>query len=365
MELRMESMLGPRVVFSGREYDYFAGTGYLGLQNHPQVQLAAFQALSRYGMSTGTSRGGYGEHPLFDRLEQEVCQYFEAESALYFATGYLSSAILVQGLREQYDRIFIDQWSHFSVWDGARSLAQEPVPFKHADPQDLAACLERCLRPGERPLILSDGVFPISGEIAPVPEYLELAEAYNGLICLDDAHAVGAIGPNGRGTLDHFGITSPRCYAAYTLSKALGSYGGLIAGSKNLIETLNRLSRVYVAASPTPLPVAAAAAEALHIARTQPELRQHLWQNVARARQGLRTLGWDLPDTPVPILCLRIRPELDLAYLKNSLFEQGICIAHVQSYSSTPPGGALRIAVFANHTFEQIDHLLASLKNLL
>jgi glycine C-acetyltransferase/8-amino-7-oxononanoate synthase len=360
----MNTPLGARVEIAGRQRDYFSGTGYLGLHNHPQVVQAAIETIQRYGLATGTSRGGYGEHPVYTALEAEVAVFFAAERVLYYPSGYMSAVILTQGLRERYERIFIDDWSHYSLWDGARSTGKPITAFRHRDPQSLAEQLRSDLRPGERPLVLSDGVFPISGEIAPLPEYRQVLEAYPGAwLCLDDAHATGALGPHGRGTLDYFGFSSPGLLAAHTLSKAVGGYGGLIAGPASLVAELDRNSRVYVGASPPPLPVAAAARQALALAGD--ESRSRLRANVARARAGLRGLGWPLEDTPVPILCLGVRAGVDLGRLKDELFNRDICVAHVRSYSSTPPGGALRIAIFATHTREQIDRLVDTLRMLL
>jgi glycine C-acetyltransferase/8-amino-7-oxononanoate synthase len=360
MDFRMDTPVGPRVVIQGRERDYFSGTGYLGLHSHPQVLEAATQAIGRYGLATATSRGGYGEHALYDALEAEARRFFEAERVLYYPSGYMSAVILAQGLRDRYERIYLDESSHYSLWDGARSADRPIETFRHLDAQSLAERLRETLRPGERPLVLSDGVFPITGEIAPVPDYLAVVEPYEGAwICLDDAHATGAIGARGRGTLDYHQIDTPNALAGHTLSKAIGGYGGVIAANAPLAGALERGSRVCVGASPPPLPVAAAAAKALELA-ANPALRQTLWKNVARARAGLRALGWNLEDTPVPILCLRSRPGIDLGALKDGLFERDVCVAHVRSYSSTPPGGALRIAIFANHTTEQIDRLVAA-----
>lgn len=366
----MQSPLGPRVVIGGRERDYFSGTGYLGLHNHPQVLQAAVETMQRYGMATGTSRGGYGEHALYDALEKEARAYFNAEQVLYYPSGYMSGVILTQGLRERCDRVFIDDWAHYSLWDGARAAGKPITPFRHRDAQALASALSQDLRPGERPLVLSDGVFPISGEIAPVPEYLQVLDVYEGgWLALDDAHATGVLGAYGRGTLDHFGIQPPgergtAVLAGHTLSKAIGGFGGLLPGPQPLIKELERNSRVYVGASPPPLPVAAASCRALALAG-EGSLRSRLLENVARARSGIRMLGWALDDTPVPILCLGARPGVDLGRLKNELFERGICVAHVTGYSSTPPGGALRIAVFATHTSEQIDRLIQTIGSLL
>ena len=370
MDFRMHTPLGPRVLIGGRERDYFSGTGYLGLHNHPRVLQAAVETIQRYGMATGTSRGGYGEHAVYDALETEARAYFDTERVLYYPSGYMSGVILAQGLRERCERVFIDEASHYSLWDGARSAGKPITPFRHRDAQSLADMLRSELRPGERPLVLSDGVFPISGEIAPLPDYLDVLDGFaGGCLALDDAHATGVLGEHGRGTLDHFSIQSPGgrstvVLAGHTLSKAIGGFGGLLPGSQALIEELERNSRVYVGASPPPLPVAAAACQALALAR-EGSLRRRLWENVARARSGLRALGWPLDDSPVPILCLGARPGLDLGRLKDGLFELDICVAHVRSYSSTPPGGALRIAIFATHTAGQIDRLVEGLRALL
>jgi 8-amino-7-oxononanoate synthase len=358
MNLRMQSPIGPRTVFNGREVDYFAGTGYLCLQSHPAVVQAAVEALQRYGLSTATSRGSYGEHPVYDALEREACAFFGAEKTLYFPSGYMGLSVLTQATTAHYDHIFIDSSAHFSLWDAAQATNKPVTPFRHRDPASLSAHLRADLLPGERPLVLSDGVFPISGEIAPLPAYLEALADFDGQVYLDDAHAVGVLGANGRGTPDFYAIADPRCRTSGTLAKALGGYGGLIWGSQAWVDSIDQNSRISVGASPPPLVVAAASARALEIARTDVNLRQSLCVNVARARSGLRALGWEMEDTPVPILCLGARPGDNLERMKNRLFEQGIAVAHVRAYTSTPPGGALRIAIFATHTPEQIDRLV-------
>lgn len=365
MDLHIDTPMGPRAVIAGRERDYFSGTGYLGLHSHPLVLDAAIQAIQRYGMATGTSRGGYGEHPLYDALEAEARAFFEAERVLYYPSGYMSGVILAQGLSVHYERIYIDEGSHYSLWDGARAAGKPVESFHHLDAGALSDALRQTLRAGERPLLVSDGVFPISGEIAPLPQYREVLDAYDGAwVCLDDAHATGVLGTHGRGTLEYFDLCHPRMAAGHTLSKGIGGYGGLIAGPSALLEMLGRGSRVGVGASPPPLPVAAASRQALALARDD-RLRARLWENVARARGGIRGLGWDLDDTPVPILCLRARPGVDLARLKEALFERDLCVAHVTGYSSTPVGGALRVAIFASHTADQIDRLIDHLGRLL
>ncbi|MCL4560211.1 MAG: pyridoxal phosphate-dependent aminotransferase family protein [Chloroflexi bacterium] len=362
----MQSPVGPRVVFDGREFDYFAGCSYLGLQGHPEVLQAAIDAIRRYGVSTATSRGGYGEHPIYDELEQEACAYFNAEKLLYFATGYLGPAILVQAGASSFDHIFIDSDAHFSLWDAAQAVNKPVTPFHHLQPESLAEKLRLELRPGKRPLVLSDGLFPISGEIAPLPAYLELLKPYNGQVYLDDAHAVGVLGEHGWGTPEYFSLQDDRCRTCGTLSKALGGYGGVIWGEAGWAERVDRSSRIYAGASPPPLVAAAASAKALEIARTSADLRPRLWTNVKRARDGLRALGWALPpsNTPAPIICLESRYDVSIERIRAGLFRQGIAVELVRHYTSTPPGGALRIAVFAAHTSEQIDRLVEGIKEL-
>ncbi len=362
MPLRMESPPGARMIFNGREMDYFAGTGYLGLQSHPAVVQAAQEALHLYGLSTATSRGGYGEHPVYDEFEQEACAYFRAEKVLYFASGYLGTSILTQATGNRFDHIFIDSSGHYSLWDAAQATNLPITSFHHLRPQSLAEQLRGNLRPGERPLVLSDGVFPVSGEIAPLPEYLKLVKPFKGLVYLDDAHAVGVLGKNGGGTPDYYDIRDPNCCTSATLAKALGGYGGIIWGTEQWVKKVDRASRIYAGASPPPLVVAAASARALRLARIIPELRQRLWDNVKHARDGLRALGWELSDTPVPILCLEAREGIRLEWIKNKLFEQAIAVELVHSYTSAPAGGGLRIAIFATHSHEQIERLVDAIK---
>ncbi len=375
MTYTMQSPVGPRVVINGRERDYFAGCSYLGLQSHPALIQAAVAAVQRYGLGTATSRGGYGEHPLYAAVEAAAARFFGTEAALYYVSAYLGNTILLQALRPDYERVFVDEAAHFSVWDGVRAAGAPAVAFHHLDADDLARQLRNHLQPGERPLVISDGVFPVSGEIAPVPEYLSVLGSYAGaLLCLDDAHATGVLGATGRGTLAYWQEQDPagchipanvRVYSAHTLSKALGSHGGVIAGEAALIERLRRDAAAFGATSPSPLPAAAAAAVALELTQGTSPLRQALRANVAHARAGLRSLGWDLADTPVPIICLAGRPDLDLAAIQAGLFARDICVAHVTRYSSTPPGGALRVAIFATHSAEQIDRLVGEMGELI
>jgi 8-amino-7-oxononanoate synthase len=329
------------------------------------VLQAAQQALQEYGLSTATSRGGYGEHPIYAELEKQACAFFGAEKVIYFASGYLGMSILTQTTCQANDHIFIDSQAHYCLWDAAQATNKPITAFPHLNPERLAEILKDELQPKERPLVLSDGVFPVSGELAPLPEYLKVLEPYEGIITLDDAHAVGVMGENGHGTAEYFKIKDDHCRTTGTLSKALGGWGGVIWGKTDWIESVDHNSRVMAVASPPPLPMAATSARALEIARTSPDLRLQLQQNVLKVREGFRSLGWKINDSPAPIICLSARDGVDILKIRDGLFEQGLAVEFVRSYTSSPPGGALRIAIFATHSAEQIERLLKATAELI
>lgn len=365
MKTLLQGPAGAVTVINGRAMDYFCGCGYLGLQNHPAVIAAAAAALQQYGLSTATSRGGYGEHPLYDELEAQAALSFGCERLLYFASGYMGAAILVQTGLQANDHFFLDASAHFSLWDAAAMSNRPLSSFRHLDPEGLAASLKTELQPGERPVLLSDGLFPISGEIAPLPAYLELLRPLHGRLIVDDAHAVGVLGAHGRGSAEHFGLSQNDCKTTGTFNKALGGFGGFICGTTRFINSLEQNSRIFIGSSPPPLPAAAAAAKALQLLREDPTILAALQRNVTRLRGGLRDAGWDVPDSPSPIVCLQAREKLNYFKVRDRLFEKGIAVEYVTSYPSAPAGGALRLAVFATHTPAQIEHLLAELTAVL
>jgi len=364
---RMESAPGAKTVIDGREFDYFCGTGYFAFQGHPEIVRAACEAVQKYGIGTATSRSGYGNNPVLLEVEERASQFFEEESALYYVSGYLGNAILLQGLAARYEVIFVDAESHYSVRDGA-SIANKPIiSFAHCDAEDLAAKLSSELKPSQRPLVLSDGIFPVSGEVPPLSEYVRvLANFDNSLICVDDAHATGVVGKKGQGTFEFCGVQGEGRYSSGTLSKAFGGHGGIIAGRKDFIELLRTGSQIPYASSAVPAPAAAATAKAFELLMKRPEIRQQLWDNVLYAKDAFRKLGFDdIPDNPIPIICLS-SADVDLESLQKRLFERGIAVFYVPggSYSSVPAAGAIRVAIFATHTKEQIDRLVSEMGGL-
>jgi 8-amino-7-oxononanoate synthase len=364
----MESPPGPRTVIDGREVDYFCGCGYLGFQSHPAVLEAACDALRRFGIGSATTRSGYGSTPPVVEVEKRAAALFGTEAALYYVSGYLGNAVLLSGLEDRFEKIFVDEASHFSVLDGIAQSSRSMIPFAHRDPEDLGRQLGKIIRPGMRPLIITDGVFPVSGEIAPLREYWEILRDYDeALLCVDDAHAAGVLGERGRGTFEHIGLNGKGLFLTATLSKALGGFGGVIPGTREFVQRLKERSPVPFAASLPPTPAAAAAAKSLALLEENPSIRQTLWDLVAYAKTKMAGLGFDVGDSPVPIICLKGTKSDDFARLERDLLERGVAVFYVPggSYSSVPEGGAIRIAIFANHTRGQIDRLTDELRHLL
>jgi len=364
----MESAPGPKTVIDGRAVLYFCGTGYFAFQGHPEIVKAACEAVQKYGIGTATSRSGYGNNPVLLEVEERAARFFESESALYYVSGYLGNAILLQGLAPQYDVIFVDAESHYSVRDGANIANKPIIRFAHCDAEDLERMLRSKLKLSQRPLVICDGIFPVSGEVSPLEDYVRVLDNFDrSIICVDDAHATGVIGKKGQGTFEYCSVQGEGRYSSGTLSKAFGGHGGIIAGKKDFIELLRTGSQIPYASSAVPAPAAAATAKALEILMEKPEIRRQLWDNVFYAKDAFRKLGFDdIPDNPIPIICLSSK-DVDLEGLQRQLFKRGIAVFYVPggSYSSVPEAGAIRVAIFATHSKDQIDHLVKEMKRLL
>ena len=358
----MESPIGARMVLNGREVDYFCGTSYHALHGHPVVIEAAANALRRYGLGPATR----ADVPVYEDAMARACRHFASESAAYLASGYLSIMALMLALRDDYDVVFADALSHFSIDDALKCVERPVVRFRHRDPQHLAEQLKSHLKAGQTPAVVSDGVFPSTGALAPLDLYAELLDGFpGGLLCIDDSHGVGVLGASGRGTLQHFGIETKNTHCAGTLSKAFGGFGGIVPASQALSRKIAANAGVIVGASPPPVPAAAAAATGLRLFAEDPQMLQRLRNNTRRMGRGLAGLGLSVADTPTPIF--NISGPGDLESVRQALWERGIAVKHVpaKGYSDAPSVETLRIAVFSTHSQAQIDRLLAALNALL
>jgi 7-keto-8-aminopelargonate synthetase-like enzyme len=357
----MESAPGTETVINGRRYLYFGGVSYFGLHADKDLMEEGIRAWRELGLGSATSRAGMGTIPLYLRLEEAAARFFGTDAAAYLVSGYLSNMAGVQALygAGAFDAVFIDEHSHFCVGDAAMATGVPVHRFAHMDPDDLKAQLERHLAPSKKPLVMTDGLFPTLGRIAPVPDYVEILESYDGRLWLDEAHPVGILGPNGRGTYDHFGLSGGRLVFGGTLSKAFGGFGGIIPGPKDFIDRV-RSGPVMIAASAPPSPVAAATLAGIERVAANPQWRERIWANARRLKAGIRGLGFDVEPTDVPIAAFALDTAQRMRSVHRALMERGIAIQYTH-YPGAGADGVLRMVVFSTHTEEQIDRLIEEL----
>ncbi len=377
----MQSPPGAHTVIDGRQYVYFVGTGYLALQGHPEVIGAACDATRKYGIASATSRSGFGDTPPVLDVERHAAELFGSDEAFYFMSGYVGNSILALTLDDSFDAVFVDELSHYCVFEAAR-LSNRPVfSFGHCDAERLRSSLAKRLKPKQRPLVASDGVFAARGAIAPVADYLKVLGDYPGaILSVDDAHALGVLGEHGRGTYEHAGLfghgvndmakrgegdDATRLCLCGTLSKAIGGYGGIIPGSSHFMRRLKAATHYYNGASAPPVPAAAATARALELIAADPGMGTRLWTNVRALKSGLRDLGLTVDDTPVPIICLTIGDGENMQRIQRELMQRGVLIASRAVYSGIGTVGAPRVAVFSTHTVGMIGQLIDELRRLL
>lgn len=368
----MESPPGPETVIDGVRYLYFAGTSYFGLAAHPEVIEAGCEALRKYGMHSATTRARFGTTPPVLEVERRAAEYFGTDAAFYFNSGYVANHIMASALDPHVDAVVVDDGAHYCVQEASRLAGKAVTLFRHRDPDDLA----KQLVDARRVLVMADAVGPSSGLLAPVKDYLRVLEKceYAALL-LDDAHGFGVLGPKGRGLLDELGLWEKAnrppasegvgLFVCGTLAKALGGFGGIISGTHDFIDQAREASHYFDGASSPASPVAGATAKALEIVMKQPFLRELVRENSARLRKGLRSLGLKVPEGPTAHFGVTVGDATNMRCIHEALKAQHIMVPYVGAYSGIPDAGVLRFAVFADHTPEQIDHLIAVLREIL
>lgn len=361
----MESAPGAVTRINGKDFLYFGGTSYYSLHSHPAVIKAAVNALENYGMLSATTRLGYGTTALLETLEKKVSEFFGTEDAAYLASGFLSGMAGVQALEkhEGFDLIFLDELSHYSNRNAAFSVEKPVFTFGHLNIEDLKIRLKEHVKPGQKPLLISDGVFPVFGEIAPIDIYLELLKSYNGILWIDDAHGMGVLGKQGRGVSEIIASHSDLFFTGGTLSKAFGGFGGIIPGTREFISQIKK-GPVMNGANMAPSSALAASLEGIGILMSEPERREKLWANARYLKKGLSELGIPTNNTEMPIAAWQIGKRKDMEDVQEKLMDCGIAIQYT-SYIGAGKEGVLRAVVFESHTAGQIDFFLSELKSLL
>ncbi|MGL6196062.1 MAG: aminotransferase class I/II-fold pyridoxal phosphate-dependent enzyme [Thermoguttaceae bacterium] len=361
----MNSAPGPITVINGKEMLYFGGVGYFQLHNHPDVIKAACEATMMYGISSATSRAYVGMTPLHYEVECKAAEFFGTEDAVYLPSGFLSNVAGMQALYEmgKFDTIFIDEFAHYCNKDGAYSVGCPVHKFKNNDPRNLEEQINKNLKPGEKPLIATDGLFSVYGYLARIPELLKIAEKHDATLWIDDAHNSGVIGTKGRGAYEYFGLDSPRLFFGTTLSKAFGGFGGVIPGTAEFISSVRKTGVMNGATQP-PAAAAAACLKGLELVTANPQWRELLGSNARYLKTRLNVIGVKVEINDFPMTAFSLNDTDSLKQIHSILIERGIFI-QLSNYVGANKQGALRMVVFSTHTKEQIDQLIDALAILL
>ncbi len=350
----IESGQNTEVMMSGHKVLMFGSNSYLGLTNHPKVIEAAVEATRKYGTGCAGSRFLNGTLDLHLALEKELAEFVGKEEAIIYSTGFQVNLGVVSCVTGRNDYILCDELDHASIVEGRRLSFSTAAKFKHNDMEDLERELQKC-NPDSVKLIVVDGVFSMEGDMANLPEIVRLKKKYNASIMVDEAHGLGVLGRQGRGTCDHFGVTDDVDLIMGTFSKSLAAIGGFIASDASVINYLRHNSRSYIfSASNTPAATAAARA-ALHIMKTEPERIQHLWDVTNYALTSFRQLGFEIGNTSTPIIPLYVRDMDKTFQVTTMLFEEGVFVNPVVPPACSPNDTLIRFSLMATHTKEQVD----------
>ncbi|MFA7055520.1 MAG: pyridoxal phosphate-dependent aminotransferase family protein [Acholeplasmataceae bacterium] len=352
------------VHMEGREVIMIGSNNYLGLTSHPEVIQAAVDATLKYGTGVSGSRFLNGTLNLHKQFEAELAEFLHKEDCTIFSTGFQSNLGIISAVAGRNDIIFSDKENHASIYDGTRLSYAEVIRFEHSDMKDLEEKLAKAPE-NKGKLIITDGVFSMSGEIAKLPEIVELAKKYNARVMVDDAHGLGVMGEHGRGTAEHFGLEDEVDIIMGTFSKSLASLGGYVAANHAVVDFIRHNSRPYIFSAAIPAANTAAALQALRILKREPERVKALHDIAEYMRQGLKAKGLKIKDSKTPIIPIYTYMPMRTMIACNQLFEQGVYVNPVIP-PATPIGECLiRTSYTATHTKEQIDQAIERISDVL
>ena len=354
---QISSSPGTTVIAEGKEVIMIGSNNYLGLTDHPEVIEAIHEAVAKYGSGCTGSRFLNGTLDIHVKLEEELADFMGREAALVFSTGFQTNLGTISTLVSRDDTIYGDRSNHASIVDGCRLSFGEFKKYKHNDMADLERVLEKNNDSGGK-LIVTDGVFSMEGDIADLPSITRLAAKYKARVMVDDAHSIGVLGDNGRGTAEHFGLEDKVDIVMGTFSKSFASLGGFIVGDEEIIHYIKHHSRALIfSASPPPAAVAAVRAS-LRILKSEPQRRQRLWEITKRMHGEFKRMGFNIGTTQTPIVPIIIGEDMKTFAFWKSLTEAGLFTNPIIS-PAVPPGQALiRTSYTATHTDDQLDAVL-------
>jgi len=354
----LEDTQAARCRFDGRDVINLASNNYLGLSNHPRMNEAAARAAATYGAGTGAVRTISGTMAMHRELERRFAAFKRAEDALMFQSGFTANAGTVAAILDKEDVIVSDQLNHASIIDGARLSRAEIKVFPHKDAGAADELLGQTKAPGRRQLLITDGVFSMDGDIAPLPDLVEVAERHGAIMMVDDAHASGVLGKEGAGTVDHFGLHGRVDVQVGTLSKAIGVLGGFIAGPPHLIQWLQNRGRPYLFSTSAPPSVIAACMAALDIIRDEPDRLERLWANTGTFKDGLQGLGFDTGASETPITPVITGEEEKTQEFARRLFDEGVFTPAIVFPTVAKGRARVRTIVTADHTEADLKEAL-------
>ena len=351
----IESEQDTVVKIDGKEVLMFGSNSYLGLTNHPKLKEASKAAIDKYGSGCAGSRFLNGTLDIHIELENKLAEFVGKDGALVFSTGFQVNLGVISAIPGRHDYIIIDELDHACIIDGSRlSYANKVWKYKHNDMESLEKLLQKC-EPDKIKLIAIDGVFSMEGDIARLPEIVKLAKKYNANIFLDDAHSLGVLGQNGRGTADHFGVTDDVDMIMGTFSKSLASIGGFVAADKDTINFLKHNARSLIFSASIAPANAASVLAALELIQQEPERIDRLWDNTNYAMKLLNEAGFDTGHTQTPIIPIMIRDDYKTFQLTKLLLDDGVFVNPVVSPAVPSTSSLIRYSLMATHTKAQIE----------
>jgi glycine C-acetyltransferase len=357
----LQSACEPVCRADGREVINLASNNYLGLANHPKLKEAAIRAIEQLGAGTGAVRTITGTMAIHMELERRIAAFKNTEACVVFQSGFAANAGTVSAILGPEDHIISDELNHASIIDGCRLSKAKIHIFRHRDAAHAEEILEGLKDQPGRKLLITDGVFSMDGDIGPLPELVGIAEKYGAIMMVDDAHASGVLGRNGRGTVDHFGVHGRVHIQVGTLSKAIGVLGGYVCGSRDLIEYLYHRARPFLFSTSHPPAVTAACMAAFELLEKEPERIERLWDNTRYFKAALRDQGFDTGASETPITPIMVGEAATAHRFSAALFEEGLWATGI-GFPTVPRGKArVRTIVTAAHTREQLDRAVETL----
>ena len=359
----LEDEQAPECTFDGKQVINLASNNYLGLTTHPKLREAAIEATRKYGVGSGAVRTIAGTMKIHMQLEEKIARFKNVEACVVFQSGFAANAGTVSAVLGKDDFIISDQLNHASIIDGARLSRAKILVFEHKNIADAEAKLAGVAdQPGKK-LLITDGVFSMDGDIGPLPALCDLAEKYGAIMMVDDAHASGVLGRNGRGTVDHFNVHGRVDIQVGTLSKAVGALGGYVCGSRDLIEFLYHRARPFLFSTSHPPSVAATCIAAFEVLEKEPQRIEKLWENTRFWKKELALLGFDIggrttPASETPITPIIIGDGKRTMEFSRELFKEGVLGTGI-TFPTVPEGKArIRTIMTATHTRDELDRAL-------